>query len=1577
MIINKLSMLEAFGLICNGVKEEFMRRGVLPANSIVALLVLTLFVPLTAANSSSITTDTVWSGNVVLDEDIIIAAGSTLTIEPGTVVDGGEGFTIEVSGSLQAESVHFLSTATPATQSSHGQGLWQGIIVNPTGSVSLDDVVIDNSNIGVKSEGDLLIDRVTIADSYLGIYNSGVADVTGLTTDSIDYEAILNRGTLSLHSSTINNASTGVMSSGTVSIEDCNFTQLGSAISLTSGATVVRGVDMQNVSVALTSVSGVSADVSNVTGSNITLFADMGDSDNFVLSSVNISGGLLATSNSVVKTELYNISFEVTDTNPNPVLRQSCVGLCLVDNVTITNAGKGILFDGDGQFHVRNSTIVATEYGIRSSNEGVLLLDNTTVNVESNGIVIRDTTTKFSGLNRVITTTSNSVGIDILGGSHDLGQLEISKQFDNTDTSSVGCQIWYAQVILDHLITNNFSTGVTMRNAQLTADTIANIGGKLIGTEIIESMVTVTTLSTKYQDSGIILADNAALSVYQYDAQLHDQPLYVGLDTTANVLQFNSLNTNPAYSDATGDGAVYYGYAANLAIDSAISNYFELTPVKFIDTSGNPIQAAINTNTFQFTSDENGMASIPLFPEGSDVQASLAGTGITQRLFGGVLDQEVEIPIIPTGDWVISGNQIITLESLDSTQLFTGNLVLQDNAILQVIDMSLELGPDKVVTLSNNAQLVGANSSIIADLVYVNDSGTISGSIGDAELTVASNVEWNCIGPRAVANLRLNGSLLVGTDCDLVIQNGFVTGGLVVTGAASFQIISSLTITVVNRGVPVSNAVINFQNSNYYTDTSGTVVIEAIARLVDAQSDFTGSNENVLLQMNELNELITWNTTTAKSHQFVVSDLAVDEILSGDIVLEPTWSPYYLDEDLIIPLGRTMSILDGVSVRVSDGVKISVLGSLNIDSATVSSTGFGARWAGIVTESQYANVALSGATLLEASPVISYSGGILTAEEVVIARAASSRALIEINEQIGGAFSITNAQLSDASSACVDIISSTIEIHLENISLSRCNGPALRAENARINATELLINAGSSNGLMLTDVKGEIENIDATEFNGAGSIVKLDYINEALSVRNLDGRVGGAAGINGANNRALDLESITIRGAPGIDFDSSAGSLTNITLIGQGFGTAFTSHHGRYSDSLKLTDVEVYDYAVGFDLHADGPETTAALEITDAIISASTSLSIENYPVVFSNASLAGVIEASGAISIVLVDVEIDQQPVIYDDTVLIFYRTIELQSSYRDFVKPTTYVITAQYSDNSLEVVEVSGSYAQARVKFQTLAAQPQIAVDLVSIDITANSLGHPSVKASLNLIELSDSDWKLAFGLSENKPPEINSVMPKETTPIMQTIPFSSIINASDDNDASNELFYLWSIIDETGSEVYSHSSHNSAHEITMSLPGSYLMRVTVLDTNLAQSEMIVPIEVALLDSDHDYITTCDDNTWFDLAASRACGPDVYDDDDDNDGIIDSRDMWPTDPCAWQDTDSDGQPDNVDCPEGETTVLFADQDDDGDGIPDSLEGTANDSNGPFNLFTIVLLVIGIIMLVVFLTRTKRTLQE
>ena len=152
---------------------------------------------------------------------------------------------------------------------------------------------------------------------------------------------------------------------------------------------------------------------------------------------------------------------------------------------------------------------------------------------------------------------------------------------------------------------------------------------------------------------------------------------------------------------------------------------------------------------------------------------------------------------------------------------------------------------------------------------------------------------------------------------------------------------------------------------------------------------------------------------------------------------------------------------------------------------------------------------------------------------------------------------------------------------------------------------------------------------------------------------------------------------------------------------------------------------------------------------------------------------------------------------------------------------------------------------------------------------------------------------------------------------------------------------------------------------------------MKLVVIDTNLAQSEQIIPIEVLLLDSDNDYTTTCNSASWFDLSASRSCGPDVYDDDDDNDGIIDSRDYWPLDACAWQDTDGDGQPDNINCPEGSMTNLFEDQDDDGDGIPDTLEGVSDGSNGEFDLFTLILIIIGLGVVVLFVLRSRQGMQE
>ena len=86
-----------------------MRQHAISTSIIVGLLISMLCVPLISANNSTISTDTTWSGTIALDSDIIVSAGSTLTIEAGSVIDGGDGFAIEVYGTLVAEASHFYA----------------------------------------------------------------------------------------------------------------------------------------------------------------------------------------------------------------------------------------------------------------------------------------------------------------------------------------------------------------------------------------------------------------------------------------------------------------------------------------------------------------------------------------------------------------------------------------------------------------------------------------------------------------------------------------------------------------------------------------------------------------------------------------------------------------------------------------------------------------------------------------------------------------------------------------------------------------------------------------------------------------------------------------------------------------------------------------------------------------------------------------------------------------------------------------------------------------------------------------------------------------------------------------------------------------------------------------------------------------------------------------------------------------------------------------------------------------------------------------------------------------------------
>lgn len=1556
-----------------------MRQNGLVPLTIVVLLLISI-APLSVSSTETvITNDITWSENQILSGNITIAQGASLTILPGVIVDGGDGYRIEIAGTLNAQETHFFSSAAPQSPTSHGVGLWQGLVITSTGTAILEDVIIENSNAGIRSDGALTIENLTVIDSYIGIKNLGTCHINQFSTEAIDNEAILNSGTLNLINGSINNSAIGISSTGSATIEDSGFFNVGVAITASSGDLTANNITMNAASVGLATNYGVQFQAGQIQANNVTLLADLSNADDFTLDDVQANGNQLMKSNSATGARINNVSFTGSVDTNLPVIEQDCDGNCSIQNVSISDSRYGISLTGLGNHQIIASTIFGQQYALRSSEEGNLLINNSSFASDEAGMVTRNTNTEIIGDVLSSTTSRQSIAVDIIGGNHNWENLSTAKSYDSGDYNSIGCKAWYATITASNLQTGNFSTGVLVQESHLTAQSIASIGGQNYGIKLVEGQLVVNHLETKFQSKGLLMGQNSHSTIYHWAAELHDISLDVEEFSEAYVLDLVTINSNPAFSDAVGDGALYYGSTGSLAISTSISAEFLLTKIEITDMSGSPIQAEVIVNTFQMASDENGEVLVPLFSHGSTVTASIYGTGVSKSLNGGVAGQSIQVPVVPSGDWIISSNTAITIQSDTGLQELTGNLILEDNAVLLIDNTELVMQTGTTISISDNASIIGINAAINSDTISITDSGRISGSDNQQSTTVNGNVAWSCDGEIATQSLILNFDLSLSSNCHLQVENGEVNGQVTVPTTSSLNVTSSLYISVIDRGNPLPNALIDYQGVSYPTNQSGEVIIQAVARLIDAQQDYTGSDESILLSFNSFNQVISWDTSKSKSHQFMVSQIEVNDINLADVILDSVWSPYYLDSDWIIPSGHSLTISSDVVLRVADGFSITVEGMLRASQATITSTGFGDRWAGVILgQSEDSTIELTGSNILEASPaVLIANSGTFEGDGIVFARSLSTEPLITFSSSANASFSLTNSQLSDAGSGCIETNQAAeITLTLVDISLERCGGPAIRASQTNLALSNITVGSGSSDGLVLTSVTGELTRLIGTDFDGAGSLLKLDYINDQFIVKNVTGNVGQSPAITGSYNRAINLQDVELTGAPAIDFDYSSGILSDITLNGEGIGTGLISHHGRFSDNIVLSNVKITGYNVGVDLHADDVDAVSRLSIENSIIDCSTAISVENYPLSVLATSIIGLIEFSGATNLQMYDImfDIKENISLWDGATVEIFESVNLISELDNVVKFGDYDLQANYSDGSIISSLVSGMAPSINIMTYSSDALGS-EKSLTSLTVNAESIGHPIQTTTLDDLMTVDLFEAITFVLQINAAPQFTIYSPDSSDLIMQQTEFSSIINATDDLDLPTELTYIWTIFDDGGNQIYRHTSTNSSHRMIINSPGSHILQVTVADKLGAQSEKLVQLEVKLLDSDQDFTQSCDESNWFDLANSRSCGPDVYDDDDDNDGYIDSRDKWPLDPCVWQDTDNDGAPDNINCPDGETTDLFEDQDDDGDGTPDVLEGKSS-NNGGFDSVTIILLVLVLVVIVLFIGRMRKGMQ-
>ena len=1548
----------------------------LQAATLVTLLLfascLALVAPVNAADTT-VNMDTTWSGDVVLAGNVTVANGTTLTLSPGTTVDGGDDHWIRVHGSLIADDTYFFSSETPLTQGSHGAGLWVGIHISSTGHAVLDNVTLDNAKTAVRNEGQLHATNLSINDAYIGIQNPGTSTITHLTAMDIDYDVVRTSGVFDLEVASVTSAAGGVISSGTTTVTDASFFQTGSAIKATAGHLDALRIGLVDVTVGITSQSGANVGVTSVTGTDVGLLVAAGDSDGLHLDTMTVTGDRLMLATGATMVSANEITFESHPNETRAVLDQRCNGNCSWGNLSLTNAVWGISLSGTGSHSFDNTTVSSSERNLDATGTGLVTLSEFNLIGADDSVSLRGPNSDFTD-GTVTTTTSSALAIDVLDGVHEWSNLQVIKPYSAQDTTSIGIKAWYSTIHIDGGVVTHHANGIDATDSKITGTSLSLLDGKSIGMALQDTDVTLNDLTTRVFPTGVHMEGTSHLQVASWDAELHATPLNLDTHCTATVRDFQPQNTQTSSSDALGDGFLLYGGSTSATISTSSSEFLEETPVTFTDLSGSPIVASVSVHGFTLMSNSNGAATLPLLAQGSTVDVSLGGAGVRVTLYGSTMGQSVQVPVIPQGDWTITSGQTVYLGPRPdgSPHVLTGDLTLETGSGLQLAGTTVLLPSNGLVEIQGTAQLLGDAATISAQTFSMGFDSTLSSSTSGDGLNVIGNVSWACQTLRVSTYVDITGNLALQPGCTLDLTAGTVSGTVTALTGAELNVLSELNIRVLDQGEPVEGAIIAIDGAVAGTDITGRLSTTAVARQVTDNSETIGGIKNINLQIGSFTDFVTWDSSTSFDHTFMASRI-LGGTLDQWLVLESQWSPYFLDDDLLVGQSGTLSIDDGVSVRISEGRTITVDGTMNVGDATLSSTGSGARWGGMHLGSLTSStIDLSSTSVVEASPALTVSDlGRLTAVQSEFARSSGADALVIVHDGSNATIELSDSHLYDAGDGCIKSFATEGQLIVHDVKLSTCNGVGLWARQSNVAVDGLNLENGFTHGFELTAVKGTMTNIDASAFDGSGMIGWLESIDGGFSLSNLNGSVGASGGLAGLNNRNINLETIQITGAPAIDFDNTAGRMTGLILNGEGAGTAFASHHGHALDSLIVDGISAANYAVAIDLHADeGDGNIAPLILRSPDLLASSVLSAELYPARIEGGALIGEVAASGSIAVDLIDVTTSQVSV-FEGAVVNLWKTFNVDAQVNNASIDANFEFQ---TEGHISGAPILASGASILVEIPMTIFDGATTTSLTSIGITATSSGLPVKTMMVNVTE--DMEATIVVVMELNGAPLVEILRPYSGQRAMETTPLNAEATYNDDLDAVEALSLQWIITDAQGNVVMQ-GPNEPQFNITDLPYGFYVLEARVTDALGASSSDTVDFEITQLDTDGDWTNACtytqSTQVWFNAEIGYPCGPDQVDTDDDNDGYPDARDDYPMDACAHADTDGDGQPDTVDCPEGMTTWLFADQDDDNDGIPDVLEGETVDNNDDFSTGTLLLIALIGAALVLIVLRMRK----
>ena len=1520
-----------------------------------SLLLGLLFVGLVASPilnvtaSQNITTNTVWSGSQVVDQAVTVAQGATLTIAAGADIDISEDITIIIQGNLVIEGTEENPSEIYGTfrYPTSDRPVWQGFRVDSSGSAIIGQSVITHSRGGFDVAGDLsitsgmspLVEGAQIgyridggtmsvpSDSSLRCSDSAIACLS-LTSTSVEVPLI----------EAVNSSSIALLNSGgNLTSLELIGDDIGIGVQIHSGANLsVTNLNLTDANVGVSQNGAADTWIGSIqlSGEN-GIVVDWSESSDAIIDNIVTTPG--ATVRETIHAEgvidgfVANVT--VVGSGTHSALHLGVDGTINVHSFTGTGFAEGVLLRGSGTANLHEIDISVSNQLIDTIGSATLYLNNSDWVTTGKFGTLASASSSLIGVNMTGTSAVED-GLELITGEHHLEDVHLERPYTASDRVSTGLRsIWSEVELTDVQLIGWYQGLVLEQDGHVTAQNL-NIsgGGRDGGNSVLVDggSLQATSLHTEDADHGIEILNGSPLweegpsiHIDQWTAADHrDITLLMSDETVVTVRNLPTFETTASY-DAFGDGFLLWGGSSAGRI--SVSESFHLIEHGLIvqDLGGQPVfDAEVESLGFNTTSALDGSVILPILETGyTAVTATSEGIGTTQMTDS--TSSIIQIPLLPTsGDWRITSGNTAVLQDGDFS--IPGNLVIESGAALHLVRATLSL-ESNAFYISEGGELFGDSGSIIGG---TGSHGSVLSSLAySGDLTVDQPVEVNC-SENATADGHFLSELTIGPGCILTVH-GSVHGDVILSSGSSVLVESSIRVRILDRGFPVEGATVIVGAIQMNTISDGTAEGSIVSARYEETENQTTGTVTIVVRQQGIESLRSWDTSVPFDEDISVSTIEAGT-LTGWTRIEPQFSPVHLLGDLIVPPGVTLQILPQASLRIGSSMTVDVQGNLDAEGATI--TGYD--WLSL----QISGDAMISGTQITGGPINVVSDGELTVIDSVlngapIESSSSSKVTLQESRLLG-------------SSTCLSGTHQSV-LNVQETTFESCHQQGILAFGSTVDLVDITLAPGNGRGIWLQSANGNVTNLESTDHTGKAALLLEDV--DELRVRGGTFNASLEPALISQYTQSLDIIGGNVIASTGALLEESSGIMESMNFEGGGTGAVGLRVDGSTSRLLTLRNLSFQGWAHGIELIGDKDDLeNPAIRIEKCIIDTIESISSVSLPFLVTSTTLNGSVNVSTTAfsfeAALISSMPAGGIQVIDPATVRIAEeRRIILEDESGNTIESGLIEINIPEFHNSLSEQSSIIENGDSVVLYHRIVTQDfDLTYPQVQLDSTAG--GYLSTVDSVEIGDEMSSD--IVIQMDTNTVPTITITQPINDYVTYLGDELIIVLQVTDpDSVQASSLIVTYEISEEgsstsqqVGSETgFSHPYAELSKSVYPTELGTYSLTVSVRDPAGGVSMDSVNFQVLPQDNDGDFIETCQttgDYAWYDPVAEVRCGPDEYDDDDDNDGMRDTIDMFPKDPCAWQDTDEDGKPDEItaSC----ATNLVEDNDDDDDGLLD-----------------------------------------